>query len=186
MLVSSLLYADVYKYLDESGRIHLTDQPMPKPYQLLKIFRAPKAQSDKWLAFKNRKARYTPLIDRAAEANGLEPALIHAVVRAESAYQEDAISRAGAIGLMQLMPQTAEILGVDDPFDPVQNVHGGSLYLRILLARFDDDLRLALAAYNAGENAVIKYGYQIPPYDETQRYVVKVIDFYNENLLSGG
>lgn len=186
LLGSSWASADVYKYLNPSGQIHLTDQPMPEPYQLLKIFRTPKPRSSRWLEFNHRKARYSSLIDRAAEANGLEPELVHAVVRAESAYQEDAISHAGAIGLMQLMPQTAKTLGVDDPFDPVQNVHGGALYLRILLARFNDDLRLALAAYNAGESAVIKYGYQIPPYNETQRYVVKVMDFYNENLLSGG
>ncbi len=176
------LSADVYKYLDPSGQIHFTDQLMPDAYRLLKKFSASKILPDQKLTIKRRKVRYTQLIERAAQANGLESALVHAVVQVESAYQKNAVSQAGAMGLMQLMPNTAQILGVDDPFDPTQNLHGGSLYLRLLLTKFNDDLPLALAAYNAGENAVIRHGYKIPPYDETQDYVVKVMGIYTANL----
>ena len=102
------------------------------------------------------------------------------MVRAESAYRSDAVSSKGAVGLMQLMPGTAERYGVTDRRDPAQNLRGGTEYLRDLLQMFDNDLQLALAAYNAGENAVIKYGNQIPPYNETQNYVRKVIRFYQK------
>ena len=125
-----------------------------------------------------RRDQLAPLIDRAAMATRLRPALIHAVVRAESAYRSDALSSKGAMGLMQLMPATAKRYGVNDRSDPAQNLRGGTEYLRDLLQMFDNDLQLALAAYNAGENAVIKYGNQIPPYNETQNYVRKVIRFY--------
>ena len=99
-------------------------------------------------------------------------------MRAESAYRADAVSSKGAVGLMQLMPATAERYGVRNRRDPAQNLSGGSQYLRDLLVMFDNDLQLALAAYNAGENAVIRYGHKIPPYAETQGYVRKVIGFY--------
>ena len=118
-------------------------------------------------------------------ATRLRPALIHAVVRAESAYRSDALSSKGAMGLMQLMPATAKRYGVNDRSDPAQNLRGGSEYLRDLLVMFENDLQLALAAYNAGENAVIRYGRQIPPYPETQNYVRKVIGFYNSMKGSG-
>jgi soluble lytic murein transglycosylase-like protein len=108
----------------------------------------------------------------------LAPGLIHAVIRAESSYNPAATSPAGAQGLMQLMPGTAARYGVADSFDPVENVRGGAAYLRDLLDMFDQDLRLALAGYNAGEGAVLKHGRQIPPYAETQDYVRKVLDFF--------
>jgi soluble lytic murein transglycosylase-like protein len=122
------------------------------------------------------------MIERIANAHDLRPELIHAVIRAESAYQADAVSSKGAVGLMQLMPATAERYGVVDRSDPEQNVQGGVAYLRDLLELFESDLRLALAAYNAGENAVMRYGNAIPPYPETQNYVRKVIRFYNDQL----
>ena len=132
-----------------------------------------------------RRDDLAPLIDRAAMATRLRPALIHAVVRAESAYRSDAVSSKGAMGLMQLMPATAQRYGVSDRSDPAQNLRGGSEYLRDLLVMFENDLQLALAAYNAGENAVIRYGRRIPPYAETQNYVRKVIGFYNAMKGSG-
>jgi hypothetical protein len=122
-----------------------------------------------------RRARYRHLIDDAARRHGLTPELLHAVIRTESAYQANARSHAGACGLMQLMPQTAARFKVGDIWDPAQNIQGGAAYLRFLLDLFDHDLRLALAGYNAGEGAVKKYGYQIPPYRETQDYVRKVL-----------
>lgn len=122
-----------------------------------------------------RRARYRHLIEANASRYGLSPALLHAVIRTESAYKANALSHAGACGLMQLMPATATRFGVGDIWSPAENIRGGSAYLRFLLDLFDGDLRLALAGYNAGENAVKKFGNQIPPYRETQDYVRKVL-----------
>lgn len=178
--------AEVYKYRDARGHIHLTDKPM-RGMQLVKRYSistgrivGPVSPASTLAEMNRRRERLAPLIERAAAENALRPALIHAVVRAESAYRADAVSSKGAVGLMQLMPGTAERYGVVDRYDPAQNLRGGSTYLRDLLEMFDDDLALALAAYNAGENAVIRYGNKIPPYQETQGYVRKVIDFYND------
>jgi soluble lytic murein transglycosylase-like protein len=193
LLVPSAVLADVYKYRDSRGHIHLTDKPMRgmtllQRYQISTGRRIDGARSKSGgiLAKMNkRRDDLAPLIDRAAMATRLRPALIHAVVRAESAYRSDAVSSKGAMGLMQLMPATAQRYGVSDRSDPAQNLRGGSEYLRDLLVMFENDLQLALAAYNAGENAVIRYGRRIPPYPETQNYVRKVIGFYNAMKGSG-
>jgi len=177
--------AEVYKYRDARGHIHLTDKPM-RGMKLMQRYsistgrtiRSPKPGAS-LAALHERRDRLSPLIDRAATESRLRPALIHAVVRAESAYRHDAVSSKGAVGLMQLMPATAQRYGVNNRTDPAQNLRGGSEYLRDLLQMFDNDLQLALAAYNAGENAVIRYGNRIPPYAETQGYVRKVIRFFN-------
>jgi hypothetical protein len=129
--------------------------------------------------------RFTPDINRIAAQYRLEPALLHAVISAESAYNPWAVSPKGAMGMMQLMPGTADRFGVSNPYDPVANMHGGARYLRWLLDYFNDT-RLAVAAYNAGEGAVQKYGNQIPPYRETQNYVVKVLDYYQRYRMGGG
>jgi soluble lytic murein transglycosylase-like protein len=131
-------------------------------------------------AMERRRDAVAPKIERIAEESRLSPELIHAVVRAESAYDPDAVSRKGAVGLMQLMPATAERYGVRDRRDPEQNLRGGSAYLRDLLDLFEGDLKLALAGYNAGENAVIRHGRRIPPYEETQTYVTRVLGFLDE------
>jgi soluble lytic murein transglycosylase-like protein len=123
---------------------------------------------------------YTALVDQVARETGLKPELLHAVIRAESAYDATAVSQAGAGGLMQLMPGTADRYGVRDRFDPGQNLRGGARYLRDLLQMFDRNLQLALAGYNAGENAVIQYDRTIPPYAETQQYVKRVLQYYVE------
>jgi soluble lytic murein transglycosylase-like protein len=117
-------------------------------------------------------------IQRAAKATGLDAGLIHAVVRAESGYNPKAVSPKGAGGLMQLMPATAKRYGVQDRFDPEQNLMGGSRYLKDLLILFNNDLKLAIAAYNAGEGAVMRYGNKIPPFAETQNYVPKVLAYW--------
>jgi soluble lytic murein transglycosylase-like protein len=116
-------------------------------------------------------------VSKAAKKYNLAPALICAVIKAESNFQVDALSRAGAQGLMQLMPATAQELGVKDPYDIEQNVDGGSHYLRKMLDRFDGNLKLALAAYNAGPGTVEKYGRNVPPYQETRNYVARVLRF---------
>ncbi len=128
----------------------------------------------------NRKL-YTPQIEQIARLYGLDARLLHAVISAESAYDPAAVSDKGAMGLMQLMPDTARRFGVADPFDPAANLHGGARYLRWLMDRFQNDLELVLAAYNAGEGAVERYGNAIPPYEETRTYVVRVLDYYNNS-----
>ena len=128
--------------------------------------------------------RFSPDVNRIAATYRLDPALMHAVISAESSYNPWAVSNKGAMGLMQLMPGTAERFGVANPYDPIANMHGGARYLRWLLDQFNDT-RLAVAAYNAGEGAVQKYGNQIPPYPETQTYVVRVLNFYQQYRLNG-
>lgn len=122
--------------------------------------------------------RFAPIVAKAARVHGVDEALVHAVIFAESSYDPRAVSPAGATGLMQLMPATAQQYGVRDLFDPAQNVTGGVRFLRDLLARFDGNVELALAAYNAGANAVIRAGNRVPPYPATAAYVPKVIDYY--------
>lgn len=117
------------------------------------------------------------LIERHSEAQGLEPRLVKALIQVESGYNPEALSNKGAMGLMQLMPETARELAVSDPYDPEENVRGGTTYLRAMLDRFDDRLELALAAYNAGPGAVEKYA-GIPPYRDTQAYIERVLGLY--------
>jgi len=124
---------------------------------------------------------YVDLIAQAADKHQVDVHLLHAVVQAESAYDATAISSAGAVGLMQLMPETARRFGVADRRDPYQNIDGGTRYLKHLLQLFNSDLNLAVAAYNAGENAVIKHNNTIPPYSETRYYVKKVL-FLKDNM----
>jgi len=175
--------ADVYKYVDKYGRVYLTDRPDHGGYKLLvKTWKGWHERPGSRLRLNveaNRK-RYADPITDAARRYGLSTALLHAVITAESWYDAQAVSRAGAVGLMQLMPATAERYGVKDRTDPTSNIDGGSRYLRDLLALFRNDLKLAVAAYNAGENAVIRHGYRIPPYAETQDYVRKVLDYYRQ------
>jgi soluble lytic murein transglycosylase-like protein len=121
--------------------------------------------------------RYGKLVDDAARLYHVSARLLHAVIMTESSYRADAVSPAGAAGLMQLMPQTAARYGVADPFDPAANIAAGARHLGWLLSLFDDDVSLALAAYNAGEGAVLRHG-GVPPYPETQRYVARVLELY--------
>lgn len=175
--------ADIYKYVDKYGRVTLTDQPRNSQYKrLVKTWKGwVEAKSNVALEdfHKNRK-RHTPSIDRTARRYGLPAPLLHAVVTAESAYDANAVSRTGAVGLMQLMPATARRYGVKNRRNPTDNLHGGTRYLRDLLQMFDNNLALALAAYNAGENAVRRHGNKIPPFEETRNYVSKVIEYYRK------
>ncbi|HZP47983.1 MAG TPA: lytic transglycosylase domain-containing protein [Vicinamibacterales bacterium] len=116
--------------------------------------------------------RYNAIIDKVAAAEGVSPQLVKAVIKVESAYQERARSRKGAMGLMQLMPSTARQYAVQDPYEPTSNIEAGIKYLKSLLDRYE--LKLALAAYNAGEGAVKRFG-GIPPYPETQKYVADIL-----------
>jgi soluble lytic murein transglycosylase-like protein len=131
------------------------------------------------------KARFDGVVGQAAGAYGIDSALLHAVISVESGYNPAAVSPKGARGLMQLMPKTAQRYGVANSLDPAQNVDGGARYLRDLLKQFDSDLPLVLAAYNAGENAVVRHGNQIPPYRETANYVPKVLAYYEQYQAAG-
>ena len=123
----------------------------------------------------HRVAQFKPMIQKVAQETSVPPQLLHAVVAVESGYDARAVSRKGAQGLMQLMPQTAQRFGVRNAFDPLENLRGGALYLKWLLDYFNGDLKLALAGYNAGENEVVRAGYKIPPIKETRDYVPKVL-----------
>ena len=179
---------EIYKYVDRNGQVHLTDRPLHDGYQLIEINRK-KAQMSR-INFRDKEAnrkRYSGKIAEVASQYQVPEALLHAVITVESAYDPNAISRAGAVGLMQLMPATARRYGVADRRNPTSNLTGGTRYLKDLLIRFDSDIKLALAGYNAGENAVEKFGTQIPPDDETQEYVRKVLELYSQQspALSG-
>ena len=135
------------------------------------------------ISFKNSRENIENLIEKYAQKNNLDPDFIKAVVKQESGFNPDAKSKCGAMGLMQLMPQTAKGLGVVDAYDPEQNIEGGVKYLKSMLNRFNNDPKLALAAYNAGPAAVQKYG-DIPPYKETQNYVKNILASYE--AIKGG
>lgn len=161
---------EIYRFLDARGVVHFSDMPLGPEYRL--VPRAPSRHRQ----IPNHNG-YDSLIVRAARAQRLEPALVKAVIAAESDFNPRAVSRKGAQGLMQLMPETAHTLGVRDAMHPEQNVRGGTRYLRAMLDRYQD-VSQALAAYNAGPTAVDRYR-GVPPFKETQAYVARVLDYYH-------
>lgn len=188
LFFSALTWADLYGYVDENGRAHMSTTQVDERYKLFQRFAATKDKKQTLAVVEPTMPKvsqrtiklYNKQILKVAKKYGVEPALVHAVILAESQYNSDAISRRGAVGLMQLMPDTAERYKVSDAFDANQNIRGGAQYLRDLIKMFDGDLELAVAAYNAGEGAVIRAGYKIPPYSETMKYVPKVMSFYRK------
>ena len=186
-LIAALLVAStaaarprIYTYVDAAGTRHYTDAPDNNRYRLLVM--APQertASGDRYDAMLLAKAgRYDSIIENAAISASVEPDLLRAVIVVESGFNSRAVSKRGAMGLMQLMPATATRFGVSHPYDPRENVHAGAKYLKFLMDRFDHDMRLALAAYNAGEDAVDRNGRQIPPFTETMAYVPRVLKIY--------
>jgi soluble lytic murein transglycosylase-like protein len=180
--------ADIYAYTDGAGTAHFTDHPNDPRYKL--ILRTPltpapdkagaqSADAQRASAWLARSAQYDAAISRAAGEAKVRPELVRAVIVVESGFNPRAVSRRGAIGLMQLLPSTARRYGAFNAFDPEQNIHAGARYLADLITRYGvEKLELVLAAYNAGENAVEKYGRRIPPYKETQAYVPNVLRMY--------
>ncbi|PCH85901.1 MAG: lytic transglycosylase [Piscirickettsiaceae bacterium] len=174
------VYADLYKKVDRYGNTFYTDKPDSTGYRL--IIRTPKKGSIEYKNFEANRHKHAPVIRKQARKYRVDPALVMAVVHTESAYDRKAVSKAGAVGLMQLMPKTAQRFGVTDRRNAEQNINGGTRYLRYLLELYKFDIRLALAAYNAGEGAVLKYGNKVPPYAETQAYVKTVISRYQDYM----
>jgi soluble lytic murein transglycosylase len=168
---SVLADAQVYEYVSPTGTVNLTNVPADTRFKEFKpAARYHRDVSDNELE---------QAVARAARQHRVSPALLLAVMKAESDFNPTVISKAGAVGLMQLIPETAIRHGVRNLYDTEDNIVGGAKHLRYLLNRFNGKLRLALAAYNAGERKVDRYG-KIPPYRETQLYVKKVMGYYRE------
>jgi soluble lytic murein transglycosylase len=172
--------AEIFRYLAPDGSVHYSNVPVEVGYRPYTI-RSDVGFSTLRSASKRDRSRYYRMIDDTALKYQLDPALIRAVVKAESDYDPKAVSSAGALGLMQLMPGTAQDLAVKNPFDPEENVRGGVQYLRYLLDRFDGDTSLALAAYHAGEQNVDRHN-GIPPIEATRTYVKRVLNFHKGYL----
>jgi soluble lytic murein transglycosylase-like protein len=168
--VSTPAQAQIYSWRDASGVLTLSDRPQSGGARASKAMAVPVTPS--LVARSN--PQFEPLIRQHATQRGIRPELVRAVIQVESAFNPRAVSPKGAMGLMQLMPATARLFGVIDPFNPAENIRAGVSYLRQLLDRYDHDEQLALAAYNAGPGAVDKYGSKVPPYKETQNYVLKI------------
>jgi soluble lytic murein transglycosylase-like protein len=170
----------IYTYMDAEGVRHYTDVPDSNRYKLLVLSPQDVTESGQHydLTLLARATQYDSIIEKAAVSTAVEANLLRAVIVVESGFNSRAVSKRGAVGLMQLMPATATRFGVSNPYDPKQNVHAGARYLKFLIDRFGQDIRLALAAYNAGEEAVDRNGGQIPPFAETMAYVPRVMRIY--------
>ena len=163
--------ADIYRYRDEYGVWHFTN--IKKDFKYTIYIKTPNKSPSQYIK------DYEGIIQQAATRFRLDPFLVKAVIKAESAFDQNAVSSQGAQGLMQLMPETANELAVEDPFNPEENIFGGTRYLGQLMVRFKQNWQLALAAYNAGPENVDAYN-GIPPFEETQTFVKRVLSYYND------
>jgi soluble lytic murein transglycosylase len=171
-ILVSPLHADIYMYIDSEGVLHFTNTPTTSDYKLY-IRERPRKKT----LIDQMTSKYDPIIMEATETLGLSFPLVKAMIRVESNFDPTAVSRKGALGLMQIMPNNLEVLDISDPFDPRQNIMGGSAYFKQMMERYEGKLPLALAAYNAGPSVVDRYG-DIPPIKETEDYVQKVMKLY--------
>lgn len=178
LLATATCRADIWEGMDADGVSIYSDRPSGHGFRLLFRVADSSFETASPARLKQMRRRYMEEINRVAASHGLEPELLHAVVAVESGYNHRALSAKGAQGLMQLMPGTAKRYGLRQPYDVPENLDAGARYLKDLLAMFSQDLSLALAAYNAGEGAVMRYGQKIPPYAETRRYVADVLARY--------
>lgn len=187
-LISKLCYGQIYAYVDSSGKLIVSDKkensrfkkfdPLNHRGEIRTEVRTEK--NPKIVAVKDNTQKFNRIINAIAAEVGISEHLLHAVIQVESAYNPNATSPKGAMGLMQLIPATAERFGADQAYDPESNVRCGARFLKYLLKQFDHNLQLALAAYNAGEGAVKKYNNTIPAYAETQDYVSRVITIFEQ------
>jgi soluble lytic murein transglycosylase-like protein len=169
--------AQIYSWRDASGTLVLSDKPRPDGLGDMTTYAVRGAAAIRTTAQPKdtrQQGRFDDLIEEHARLHGVSPDLVRAVIQAESGFNPNAISPKGAMGLMQLMPATARELGVANPFHPAENIRGGVSYLARLLAKYDQNVELALAAYNAGPASVERYGNAVPPYKETRNYVSKI------------
>ncbi len=172
----------IYQYMDEQGVIHFTNiLPSGKKYKVLLHDGGKRSAVRSWPAGSpvNSKA-FDDLIQYHASSKGVDPSLVKAVVKAESNFNPRAVSPKGAQGLMQLMPDTARLMKVGDPFNPEENIRGGTGYLKMLDDLFRGDLELMLAAYNAGPNRVMEHKMKVPPIEETRNFIKRVKHYYNQ------
>jgi soluble lytic murein transglycosylase-like protein len=167
-------HAQIYAWRDANGTLVLSDRVIDQPTDVYQVEGAPQYVSTTPVETTSARELFEPYVLEYSNRHSLRPELVRAVIQVESGYNPRALSPKGAIGLMQLMPATARMLGVQRPYDPEQNIRGGTRYLRLLLDKYDGNEELALAAYNAGSGAVDRYGRRIPPYRETRDYVRKV------------
>jgi len=182
LLLASLLvavwpahaHAQIYAWRDANGTLVLSDRAIDQPTAVYEVEGAPRYVSTTPVESTSARELYDPYVLEYSNRHSLRPELVRAVIQVESGYNPRALSPKGAMGLMQLMPDTARMLGVQRPYDPEQNIRGGTRYLRLLLDKYEGSEELALAAYNAGSGAVDRYGKRIPPYRETRDYVRKV------------
>lgn len=169
-------HAGIYTFTDARGVMHFTNKPADARYAAMtRVAYLPESAS---VTPPVNPERYRPLVEKAAREHKVDEFLLRAIISVESGYDARAVSHKGAVGLMQVMPETARRYGITDVYDPAQNIQAGTRYLRYLLKKFNNDLSLTLAAYNAGENAIQRYGNRIPPYRETLDYVPKVMTLY--------
>ena len=168
------LNADIYFYTDKNGVRHFTNVPTSSDYRPY-IGEPLRKRSTTWRVYNNKK--YDKIITMASQNHGVSFPLIKAIIQVESGFNHRAVSKKGALGLMQLMPENVRLLRIKDPFDPWENIMGGTQFFKKQLHHYNGEVKLALAAYNAGPNAVDHYK-GIPPYTETRNYVKKVIRFY--------
>ena len=165
--------ADIYRYIDENGVMHFTNAPTSSSQDFKLFLREKKKPPPSWYYTE----KYDNLITAASERYGVSFPLLKAIIKAESDFDPQAVSKKGAMGLMQIMPENFKLLGLKDPFNPTQNINAGTRYFKQLYDRFNGKLALSLAAYNAGPTAVDRYK-TIPPYEETEEYVRRVLKYY--------
>ena len=169
--------ADIYMYIDKSGVIHFTNVPTNSDTDYRVFIKEKHRKMSGTESGEHYEHDFDHLIAEAAKKHGVSFPLVKAVIKAESDFNPRAISRKGALGLMQIMPENLERLQISDPFDPWENIMGGTRYLRMMLNRFNGKVPLSLAAYNAGPTAVDRYK-SIPPFKETENYIEKVMMYY--------
>jgi len=172
IVLSSPVQADIFRYIDENGVMHFTNAPTSS-IQKYRLFLKEKPV----ITRRYSTEKYDNLISDASERYGVSFPLLKAIIKAESDFDPLVVSKKGATGLMQIMPQNFKSLGIKDPFDPWQNINAGARYFKQMFDRFNGKLSLSLAAYNAGPTAVDRYK-TIPPYEETEEYVRRVLKYY--------